>query len=77
MTYIHFRVTPKNCILVQRIQELASLKNNYLDQPLLSLVRSTENIDEIWAKLKTAFGDPKMMISEKLAQIKILNCCED
>ena len=42
------------------------LKNNHLDEPALSLVRFLDNIDDIWSRLKKAYGDPKMMLSKKL-----------
>ena len=42
------------------------LKNNYLGEPALTLVRSLDNIDDIWSRLKKAFGDTKTMLAKKL-----------
>jgi hypothetical protein len=50
------------------------LKNNYLDDSALILVKSLEDIDEIWDRLKGAFGEPKIMLSIKLEEMnKISN----
>ena len=40
------------------------LKNNYLEGAALSLVRSVDNIDEIWQRLKSAYGDPKLLLKK-------------
>ena len=45
------------------------LKNNYLEGAALSLVRSVDNIDEIWQRLKSAYGDPKPLLKKKLSEI--------
>ena len=45
------------------------LKNYYLVGSALDLVKSVDNIDEIWERLKRAFGDPKVMMTRKLAEI--------
>ena len=45
------------------------LKNNFLEDPALSLVKSVNNIAEIWIRLKQAYGDSKIMLSKKLAEI--------
>ena len=37
------------------------LKNNFLEDPALSLVKSLDNINEIWKRLITTYGDPKMI----------------
>lgn len=42
------------------------LKNNFLSEPALTLVRSINDIDEIWKRLKVAYGDTKIMLSKKL-----------
>ena len=42
------------------------LKNNLLAEPASTLVRSINNIHEIWQKLKSAYGDTKIMLSRKL-----------
>ena len=45
------------------------LKNNHLEGSALSLVRSVDNIDEIWQRLKSAYGDPKLLLKKKLSEI--------
>ena len=45
------------------------LKNNFLEDPALSLVKSVNDIAEIWIRLKQAYGDSKIMLSKKLAEI--------
>ena len=56
---IYNRTTPKRLL-----PDL--LKNNLLDGPALSLVKSVDDIDEIWARLKLAYGDSKLLLSKKL-----------
>ena len=46
------------------------LKNNYLGDPALSIVKSVNNINEIWERLKRAYGDPKIMLTKKLNEIE-------
>ena len=45
------------------------LKNNYLSGCALELVKSVDEIDVIWQRLKEAFGDPKVMMSKKLLEL--------
>ena len=40
------------------------LKNNHLEGAALSLVRSVDDIDEIWQRLKSAYGDPKLLLKK-------------
>ena len=47
---LYLRTTPKKLL-----PDL--LKNNYLGEPALSMVKSQEDIDEIWRRLKKAYGD--------------------
>ena len=42
------------------------LKNNFLENPALSIVRNVDNMDEIWKRLKCQYGDLKTMLSKKL-----------
>ena len=42
------------------------LKNNFLADPALTLVRSIDNIEDIWLRLKRAYGDTKIMLTRKL-----------
>ena len=44
------------------------LKNNFLDGKPLVLVKNVDNIAEIWARLKEAYGDCKIMLSKKLSE---------
>ncbi|MCH2406189.1 MAG: hypothetical protein MK200_08365 [Nitrosopumilus sp.] len=46
------------------------LKHNYLADPALTLVKSVESIEEIWVRLKRAYGDPKTMLDKKLADVR-------
>ena len=46
------------------------LKNNHLEGSALSLVRSVDNNDKIWQRLKSACGDPKLLLKKKLSEIK-------
>ena len=45
------------------------LKNNYLADPALSLVKSVEDINEIWKRLKQAYGNPKILLQKKLREL--------
>ena len=56
---LHLEITPTHFLPVL-------LKNNYLSDPALTLVRSLTTVDEIWERLKSAYGDTKMMLSRKL-----------
>ena len=50
------------------------LKNNLLEVSALSLVHSVnDEINKIWARLKAAYGDPKLFLKRKLAQIGKIN----
>ena len=62
---LHLRTTPKTML-----PEL--LRNNYLENPALSLVKNTQNIDEVWKRLKKAYGDTKIMLSKKLTELENL-----
>ena len=46
------------------------LKNNFLEDPALLLVKNVDNMEEIWKRLKDAFGDTKTMLSKKLSELK-------
>ena len=46
------------------------LKYNYLTDPALSLVKCLDNIDEMWRRLKKAYGDPKVLLDKKLNQVR-------
>ena len=60
---IHLKSTPK-----KMLPDL--LKYNYLSEPALSLVKCLDNIDEMWIRLKRAYGDPKTLLDRKLMQVR-------
>ena len=45
------------------------LKNNFLEDSALSLVKSVTDIDEVWSRLKIAYGNPKSLLTKKLAEV--------
>ena len=60
---LHLKSTPK-----KMLPDL--LKYNYLSDPALSLVKSLDNIDEMWCRLKKAYGDPKTLLTKKLTSVR-------
>ena len=60
---LHLRDTPKN-----HLPDL--LKNNYLEDPARMLVSDVYEIEEIWSRLKEAYGDHQIMLTKKLSQIE-------
>ena len=48
------------------------LKNNPLTDPALSLVKSVEKIEEIWKRLKQAYGSSKILLQKKLGNLNDL-----
>ena len=52
------RTTPK-CMMPDL------LKNNLLEGSALSLVKSMTSIEDIWKRLKGAYGDPKLLLKKK------------
>ena len=60
---LHLKSTPK-----KMLPDL--LKYNYLSEPALSLVKSLDNVDEMWIRLKRAYGDPKTLLNRKLTQVR-------
>ena len=46
------------------------LKNNYLADPALALVKTLDTIEEIWIRLKKAYGDSTVMLKKKLVEMK-------
>jgi len=48
------------------------LKNNFLEDQALLLVKNVDDIDDIWDRLKIAYGDHNMMLSKKLAEVNKL-----
>ena len=49
------------------------LKNNYLKDPALSLVKSVLNIEEIWKRLKKAYGSPKHLMQKKFRELSSID----
>ena len=45
------------------------LKNNFLEDPAYSLVKSVESMDEIWKRLKQAYGNSKILLQKKLKEL--------
>ena len=46
------------------------LKNNYLQEPALSLVKRLDSMDDIWKRLQKAYGDSRIMLKNKLSEVK-------
>ena len=61
-TKIYKRTTPK-----RMMPDI--LKNNLLEESALSLVLQVQVIDEIWARLKAAYGNPKLLPKKKITEI--------
>ena len=47
----------------------AMLKSKYLADPALSLVKTVDNIDELWKRLKQAYGSPKVLLKKKFQEL--------
>ena len=45
------------------------VRNNYLLDPALSLVKTVDNISDIWKRLKQAYGNPKILLQRKLREL--------
>ena len=60
---IYLKDTPTN-----KLADL--LKHNHLANPALGLVKTLDNITEIWERLEKAYGDPKTILSKLLADVK-------
>ena len=45
------------------------IKNNFLVDPSLSLVKNLQEIDDIWRKLQQTYGNTKIMLSRKLESL--------
>ena len=61
---LHLQKTPKAMLP-------EPLRNN-LEYSALSLAKNITNIDEIWKKLKKAYGDTKIMLSKRLTELENL-----
>ena len=46
------------------------IKNNNLDDPALTLVKSVDDIDDIFERLVGAYGDPKIILNKKLRKFQ-------
>ena len=60
---LYLKTTPK-----KMLPDL--LKYNYLNDPALALVKCVDSIDEMWLRLKKAYGDPKTLLANKLSAVK-------
>ena len=45
-------------------------KNNYLEGQALQIVKEINNIDDIWDRLKTSFGNVEILLNNKLDGIE-------
>ena len=45
------------------------LKDNVLKGSALCLVKQVRDIDEIWIRLKSAYGDAKLLFKRKISEI--------
>ena len=45
------------------------MKDKFLEGLVLSLVKSVNDIDKIWHKLKKGYSDPRILLSRKLAEM--------
>ena len=63
---LHLSSTPK-----ELLPDL--LRNNYLSDPAQTMVKSLNTIEEVWKRLKEAFGDPRVMMTKRLHQLKSLD----
>ena len=43
-----------------------ALKNNFLEDLTLSLVKNKDGINELWKRLITTYGNPKVMLQKKI-----------
>ena len=60
---LYLKVTPTN-----KLADL--LKHNHLANPALGLVKTLDDIGEIWKRLQQAYGDPKTILSKILTEVK-------
>ena len=59
---LYLRTTPKRVIADLLI-------NNFISEPALSLVKGLDDIQEVWKRLKSAYGDTKILLTKKLNQV--------
>ena len=57
------------------------LKNNYLSGAALTLVEQSDDIDDVWKKLTGAYGNMKLLLQNKVSDLKCLDnldkCSDD
>ncbi|XP_066917918.1 uncharacterized protein [Clytia hemisphaerica] len=63
---VHEKSTPKHLL-----GDL--LKNNYLQEPALGVVKMLTDIDEIWSRLKSTYGDVMILLNQKLNRLANLD----
>ncbi len=59
---LYLRLTPK-----KRLPDV--IKYSHLEDPALALVKSQDDIDEIWTRLKKAYGDKKVLLQKNLSDV--------
>ena len=47
------------------------LKNNFHEGQAFQIVKGIEQIEEIWERLKTSFGNVVIMLNDKLSEVVI------
>ena len=50
---------------------LEYLKNNFLKAQAFEIVKGIDQIEEIWERLKTSFGNVVIMLNDKLSEVVI------
>ncbi len=60
---LHSSSTPKRMMAEH-------IKNVYLEGSASDFVKRIDDIDEIWTRLKKAFGDPRVMLTKKLSELE-------
>ena len=54
---------------IQSVTWFKTLKNNYLSGPAFTLVDKLDNIDEAWKKLIEAYGNVRLLLQNKIADL--------
>ena len=73
--YIHFKQIPQSITTGLHSTRFPKsllpdyLKHNYLEGSALLLVKGPTGIDEIWVRLKEAFGNTKVLLHNKLNEV--------
>ena len=59
---LNARSTPKGLLADE-------LMNNFLEGKALALVSSLDKVDDIWERLKSAYGDAKLLLKRKIGEV--------